>query len=269
MSKNITMLILSCDKFSDLWDGHIKLLEQNWHDRNMETYIVTDAPTDKAYENVKILSAETDFEWSERLAFALEYVKTDYVFITLDDYFLIEKVDNNSIIALTSMMEKENIDYVRLFKRPKRATRDELQGYDKINMLENGNDYSVNLYPGIWKKDFLRSCIKKPLNAWRFEVSLKKRAQEYGAKCVVSHRNEFKILDVVRKGKLLHYSARYFKKHPGIYNGSRGINSWNYEIMLFIKTCICRHLPLFLLVRFKKVFFKLGYHSFSVSADEL
>ena len=49
MSKNMTMLILSCDKFSDLWDGHIKLLEENWPDRDMETFIVTDAPSDKSY----------------------------------------------------------------------------------------------------------------------------------------------------------------------------------------------------------------------------
>lgn len=33
MKKNMTMLILSCDKFSDLWDGHIKLLEKNWPDQ--------------------------------------------------------------------------------------------------------------------------------------------------------------------------------------------------------------------------------------------
>lgn len=45
----MTMLILSCDKFSDLWDGHIKLLEKNWPDRDMDTIIVTDAPSHRDY----------------------------------------------------------------------------------------------------------------------------------------------------------------------------------------------------------------------------
>ena len=115
MSKNMTMLILSCDKFSDLWDGHIKLLEQNWSDRDIETYIVTDAPTDKKYPGIRIINAGTDVEWSDRLAYALKQVDTDYVFITLDDYFLIKKVDDQSIVNLMKMMEKEGIDYVRLF----------------------------------------------------------------------------------------------------------------------------------------------------------
>ncbi len=265
MSKNMTMLILSCDKFSDLWDGNVKLLEQNWPDRDMETYIVTDASTDKEYRDIKIIAAGTDREWSERLAFALQSVKTDYVFITLDDYFLVEKVNNSSIVALTDMMDEESIDYVRLFKRPKRATREELPGYTGVKRVDITCNYSVNLYSGIWKKEFIEYCVKKPLNAWEFEVSLHKCAEEYGAKCVVSLRNEYNILDVVRKGKLLHKSARYFKRHPGIYGGNREVNSWGYEIRLFVKTFLSRHLPVFLLKVLRKVFSKFGFHFFSYS----
>lgn len=179
MNKDMTLLILSCDKFSDLWDGHIKLLEQNWPDRNIDTYIVTDTPTDKKYPGVKIISAGTEVEWSDRLAFALKNVKTENVFVTLDDYFLIQKVDDQSISSLIDMMNKEHIDYVRLFPRPKRATREELPDYKGVNRIDTSCDYSVNLYSGIWKRSFIESCVRIPLNAWKFEVSLHKRAEEY------------------------------------------------------------------------------------------
>lgn len=265
--KNMTMLILSCDKFSDLWDGHIKLLEQNWPDRNMQTYIVTDSPSKKSYPGIKILSAGTEVEWSDRLAYALKYVDTDYVFITLDDYFLIKKVEDRSMVALMEMMEKENIDYIRLFPRPKRATREELPGYKGINMIDTACDYSVNLYSGLWKKAFIENCVRIPLNAWKFEVSLHKRAEEYGASCVVSHRNEFVILDVVRKGKLLHKSAAYFKKHPGIYNGKRETNTWRYEIKLTIQQQVARHLPWGLHQWLKHVMTKAGMHFYSDEAE--
>ena len=181
MSKNMTMLILSCDKFSDLWDGHIKLLEQNWPNRDMETYIVTDAPSDKCYQGIQIINAGADVEWSDRLAYALKQVKTDYVFITLDDYFLIKKVDDQSIVDLMNMMNQESIDYVRLFPRPKKATMEELPGYKGVHRIRTTGDYSVNLYSGIWKKQFAESTVRIPLNAWKFEVSLHKRAEEYGA----------------------------------------------------------------------------------------
>ena len=267
MSKNMTMLILSCDKFSDLWDGHIKLLEQNWPDRDMETYIVTDASTDKKYPGIQIINAGADVEWSDRLDYALKQVDTDYVFITLDDYFLIKKVDDQSISDLMEMMGKECIDYVRLFPRPKRATREELAGYKGIRKVDISCNYSVNLYSGLWKKAFIDSTVKMPKNAWQFEVLLHKRAEEYGANCVVSLRNEFQILDVVRKGKLLHKSAAYFKKHPGIYTGNREVNTWEYEIKLTIQQQVARHLPMPLKNKVKAFMTKRGHHYYSDEAE--
>ena len=259
----MTMLILSCDKYSDLWDGHVKLLEQNWPDRNMDTYIVTDKPCDKSYPNVKILSAGEGIEWSERLKYAIEQVKTDYVFITLDDYYLIKKVRDKSIASLLKMMEKENIDYVRLFIHSKKSILDELEGYKGIHNLNTKCNYSVNLYSGLWKKEFILAMIKEPQNAWQFEVSLSKRANEYGAKCVMSKRKEFEILDVVRKGKLLHKPYYYFKRHPGIYNGDRDVNTVWYEVKLGIKTIIGRYTPGKPKRALKKVLRKFGFEFFT------
>ena len=265
--KNMTMLILSCDKFSDLWDGHIKLLEQNWPDRDMTTYIVTDSPSDKHYPNIEILSAGTEVEWSDRLAYALKHVDTDYVFITLDDYFLIKNVDDQSIASLMDMMEKENIDYVRLFPKPERATKNELTGYSGIYQVDNNIQYCVNLYSGVWKKSFLESTCKTPETAWRYEVSLSKCARDYGAMCAVSSRNEFVILDVVRKGKLLHKAAKYFRMHPGIYKGDRQINTWKYEMTLGFQIFMADHLPLWAHKPAKKIMNLFGKSFFSDAAE--
>lgn len=50
MENNFSIIISTCDKFSDLWDAHILLLNQNWADRNVETFLVTDKPTDRTFE---------------------------------------------------------------------------------------------------------------------------------------------------------------------------------------------------------------------------
>ena len=263
LKEKATMLILSCDKFSDLWDGHVKQLEEYWPDRGMDTYIVTDKQADKQYENVKIFSAGDSAEWSDRLYKMLETVKTEYVFITLDDYFLIRPVSSEKILNLVGMMDSCGFDYVRLFKRPTRATREPIPGYEKAFYVDSSCNYSVNLYSGIWKTEFLKSCVAEPLNPWQFEVSLPRKACAYGAKCAVSNNDDFVILDVVRKGKLLHSSYNYFRKHPGIYNGNRELNTWGYEIRLGIKTFVGRHAPRPLYRAIKKVMRKFGYQFFS------
>ena len=263
LREQMTILILSCDKFSDLWDGQIKQLEKNWPDRDMETFVVTDAPTDRHYEGIRILSAGTEPEWSDRLAFALREVKTPYVFLTLDDYFLIEPVSTAQIETLVETMEAQKLDYLRLFPRPKSATLEELPGCKGIRRVDTTKNYSVNLYAGIWKREFAEYTVAKPLNAWRFEVSLPKRALDYGASCAVCTDKVYQILDVVRKGKLLHKSAAYFRKHPGIYEGDRETNTWSFEAKLWCKTMAGRHAPKPVKNALKKFLRKRGHTFFT------
>ncbi len=259
----MTMLILSCDGFSDLWSGHIKQLNTHWPDHGMRTIIVTDKEADRTFPGVEILPVCDAPEWTDRLKVALESVKTEYVFITLDDYFLIQDVDNAKMSDMINMMESERLDYLRFFLRPKRATAAPVDGYPNIFWIDTQFVYSVNLYSGIWKKRFLESTVDTSRNIWQYEVSLARQAREYGARCAMSKNCDFKILDVVRKGKLLHKSARYFKTHPGIYEGNREVNSWKYEFSLGFQQFFARHMPRPLVNAARNFMIKRGHHYFS------
>lgn len=259
----VTCLIFSCDNFSDLWEGNIKLFNENWSDREFESYIVTDKPTDRKIPGVNIIAAGSDKEWSERLKFALQFVKTDFVFVTLDDYFLIKKVDNDKMCSYLRLMIEGGYDYIRFYPRPKRATRDEIIGWRGVYNIDTSCNYSVNLYSCFWSKDFLAYTVQNPMNAWMFEISLSQQAIQYGAKCLCSYNDDYVILDVVRKGKILHKANRYFRKHPGIYAGSRELQSWKYEAKLWIKTMFARYTPKFLVQPFRSIFVKTGGQSFT------
>lgn len=263
LKDKVTCLIFSCDKFSDLWDGNIKLFNENWPNRDFETYIVTDKITDKLIPGIGIIAAGANMEWSDRLKYALQYVKTEYVFVTLDDYFLIKKVDNNKMDSYLSLMINGGYDYLRFYPRPKRATRKELSDYKGVYHVDTSCNYSVNLYSCFWTKKFLEYTVRDPKNAWMFEISLSQQAVQYGAKCLCSYNDDYVILDVVRKGKILHKANRYFKKHPGIYQGNRELQSWKYEAKLWVKTMFARYTPNFLIQPFRSIFVKTGGQSFT------
>lgn len=263
MKDKITCLIFSCDKFSDLWDGNLKMFRENWPERDFETYIVTDKPTDRTFPDVKIIAAGADMEWSDRLKYALDFVKTDYVFVTLDDYFLIEKVDNVKMENYLQLMITGGYDYLRFFPRPKGATREQLSGWKGVYHVDESYAYSVNLYSCYWSKAFLEYTVREPKNAWMFEISLCEQAVSYGAKCLCSYNKDYVILDVVRKGKILHSAHKYFKKHPGIYEGDRELQSWIFEAKLWVKTMVSRHSPAFIYPFFRYIFKKAGGQSFS------
>ena len=250
LKEKLTLMVHSCDKFSDLWDAHFSLLNKNWADRDVDTYLVTDLPTEKNFDGVTVFSAGEGKEFSERIQTVLPNIKTEYVLVTLDDYFDIYPILNEKIGRLIDIMEKEKLDYICIFDRPKTTVK--YKDYKDLYEVDLTKDYRVNLYPGIWRKNFMAKTIREPLNAWMYEVSLTPIARELGARCVQSKGGEFPILDVVRKGKLLRKSNRYLKKH-NLYHGDRPVRTVKEEFSLFVITWGNRLLPRFIVNAAKKI----------------
>lgn len=250
MRNELTLLIHSCEKFSDLWPAHFELLNKNWANRNIKTFLVTDEATDVSYDGVSIFSAGSGKELSERIESVLPLIQTEYVLVTLDDYFETEPINSNKIDSLIDVMEKETLDYICLFNRPKTNTH--LKDYRNLFEVDLTRNYRVNLYPGLWRKSFMEKTIREPLNAWQYEVSLTKIAYEINARCALSKGNEYPILDVVRKGKILRKAHRYLEKH-NLYHGNRAVCTQRDAFVLFVKTWIPRLLPNKLFRFIKKV----------------
>ena len=266
MSKRYTLLIHSCDKFSDLWEAHVKLLNRNWSDRNCPTYILTDSPKKQTFDKVDVLSAGDGKEITERTKYALNHISTEYVIVTLDDYFPIYPIDTDRIERLVDIMDQKGYDYLRLYHLPKGGMS--ATDNDDVYKLALDGDYRVNLYVGIWRKDFmLRTLGNKVLNAWEFEVTLTENARKANGNCAVSLGNEFPILDVVRKGRILPKAAQYLKRN-NLYHGNRPVMQLNAYYKLGVKEYGSRFLsklpnPVYQLI--KQCCVALGMKSFSVN----
>lgn len=265
MESKFSIIISTCDKFSDLWDAHIQLLNKNWADRNVDTFLVTDKPTDRTFENVNVVAAGEATEITERLRAVMPLIKTEYILFTLDDYFLTEKISTKAILEDIEDMKEQEIDYMRLsvLSRKNLKNRKAVEVADKIYLMDNwAREYVVSLYAGLWKKSFMKKTLNEALNAWQYEVALTKMARDMQARCAVSCRKEFPILDVIRKGKVLTKARAYFNKNP-IYIGTRETMKRKDEIMLGIRTWLRVWLPLPLFKAAKAVMRHRGYTFFS------
>lgn len=269
LKDKLTLLIHSCDKFSDLWPTHIKLLNQNWPDRGIRTILLTDKPRDDKYEGVELIGAGVGKEITERIRHVLPLIDTEYVLVTLDDYFVTTPIDTARIARLVEIMEREHYDYIRLYDRPHCPLTS--TAHKDIYTYTLDHDYRVNLYSGIWRKDFIeRTLGDKELNAWEFEVTLTERAHNANGNCAVSHGKEFPILDVVRKGKILP-KAWQFLKHNNLYDGDRsrmpyvayfklGIKEIGSRVLLILPTSFYQYI--------KKICVAFGMKSFSATNNK-
>lgn len=262
MFENLTLLIHSCGAYSDLWSGQIEMLNRHWNDRQIRTVILTDTnPHNYSFDNVEIFCAGEGKEITGRLSAFLPFIETEYVFVTLDDYYLLRDVDNARIKELLNFMDDNNYDYLRLFNAPHGGKALGKGIYEAI-IPDKKNNYYVNLYQGIWRKSFIEKTVDQSLNAWQYEVSLTPFAIDNGIKCAMTKGKEYRILDVIRKGKVLRKAHRYFKKDP-VYQGNREImplkDEWKLKFRDFVK-CI---LPRKLEQKLKKRMMKRGMTFYS------
>lgn len=243
LNKKVTLFISSCEKFSDLWELHLALLDKNWMDRSIECILMTDAPTKFKTVNVNVLCAGIDSVITDRIRSALKLINTKYVLFTLDDYLLINTIKTSDIEELINTMDNERLDYVRLYKYPKSRITQPLASNKNVEILTFDKRYDINLYPSIWKTSFLAAAIKgQTMDAWEFEVSLTPFAKQNGFKCARCTSNVFPIMDSVRKGAFLH-KARKFVSKSGYYKGNRGVISYREETKLWGMRMINTYLP--------------------------
>lgn len=261
MENEFSVIISSCDKFSDLWDKHIELYRKNWSNNGSKTYLVTDKPTQRTFEGVEIIVADGDMDFPSRIKYALQFVETPYVLLTLDDYFLINTVDNSKIETLVGRAKEEKIDYLLLYDRRKTDAR-RYKSIEVLHPIDLNKKYAVTLYPAIWSAEFLKKTVKEDLSPWLYEASLTKTATEEDAKCMFSHTGSFDILDVVRKGKLLHKAVRYFKKNK-IEIGNRETISYGIEFKLWLQDMISWYAPRGLFIFIKNIAKKFGVTFYS------
>ena len=230
MESELTLMIQTCGKFSDLWEAHMAFLESSWPD-HPEAVLVTDEPTDAVFPGVAVFAAGAGLHMPGRLAAVLPRIQSDYILLTLDDYFPIYPISTEKITRLVEIMASRQLDYIRLFPDPPAFRK--YPGERGLYQIDLAVDYAVNLYPGIWRRSFLEKTLPGPQDIWAYEVSLTHTARALNARCAMSWGREFPVLDVIRKGKLLRRAARYLGQR-GIAPEGREMVPLGEELRIFV-----------------------------------
>ena len=115
--KKMSIVVFSCDAYSDLWDGFFKFMDIHWPLRSFDCFLVNNNKEYKR-DGVKVINAG-DGDWSTRTRLALEQITTPFVMPFLEDYFISEIIDNTKIEDVLRYVEDERIEYYQLISTGK------------------------------------------------------------------------------------------------------------------------------------------------------
>jgi len=197
MDKRLSVLVVTCDKYSDLWDPFFKLFKKFWSDCPNDVYLGTN---NKIYDNpsVKTICIGGDKSWCENVKSMITQIPSDRILLLLEDFFLEETVNTNNVNKALQYAIDNDIDCLRVCPNPppQTITYKELN----IGLVKRNAPYYISTQPSIWKKDALAYLLKDGYSAWDFE---KKNTADTNLK-------ELKI-----------YSSKDFiiKRHNGVERG--------------------------------------------------
>lgn len=204
----IAVLVISCDKYSDLWEPCTKMFSKFWPDCEYDKFIVSNFKdcNQIGFSNLQIGNDRT---WSHGLKMAIERLndKYEYVFTMVEDYFFVEKVDNSYVKAMFDTFVALDGNFLSLFKLPSKLSNCN----EYFGELENIIPYRQSIGFTLWKTKTLNAILDENENAWEFEKNGVIRGFQYD-KFFGSYKN-YKVMNLVIKGKLVPSEYKIIKSY--------------------------------------------------------
>ena len=219
---NIAIVVMSCDSYSDLWDGFFETKERFWKDCPFNTYLVTNNKQCDLKHAVSIKCGD-EFNWVGRLRECLKTIKEDTIILMLEDYYISNYVDQKEVESLVDFLSQENVSYCKLETRGTKFPKKYKKDY--IRLITPDIRYGMSLITSVWKKSFLLDVLgEDDYTAWEFEI--RRNMADDTSKttdklCLCDIRNILNISHMVQRGKYLRSGLRFLKKQKVIIDYSK------------------------------------------------
>lgn len=166
MNDRVCVFIVSCDKYSDLWNPFFTLFFRYWPDCPYPVYL---ASNHKTYDHPKVIGLKTgdDVSWSFNTREALKQLEEPCCILFQEDFLLQRSVDTKRVDFLSEYMTNHEAACLRLYPSPPPdCPFDEDQ---KIGLLSKGSAYRVSLQTAIWDVAVLINLLNVDESPWELE----------------------------------------------------------------------------------------------------
>ncbi len=210
----LSILVMSCDKYSGIWDDFFNLKEKFWPDCPYKTYLATDS---KAYkkDGVEVIHFGNIREWSKCVRETIKKVDTPYVCLWLEDALICEQINTSIIESDMDYIVNNDVEFfcIEVKRRFKPETMEEIAPH--IRVIDPHQRYGVDTAVAIWEKSYFLEKLQKDCNAWQFEVDrCTEAATPEGIKGITlyddRHPANVSPIEVLRRGELRPHAIKFF-----------------------------------------------------------
>jgi hypothetical protein len=229
-TNKIAILVITCDKFSDFWQPCVDMFNKFWPDCPYDKYLMSNHEifSNNGFNNILV---GDDKSWSHGLKMALKNLDNEYeyVFTLLEDYYFIERINNDYMTKMFSSFVELQGNFLSLYKLPSKLNKCN----SFFGELENNIPYRQSCVFTLWKIKTLNDILDDNENAWEFEKVGVKRGFKF-EKFYGSYYN-FKVINVLVKGNLVRRDYRILKEIIPNVNINRPMFNWYQSLIIIFR----------------------------------
>ena len=166
---DFTIFVSSCDRYADTWHPFFTLLEK--HGGSLCDRPICLCSETKTYTHPSSLSIRTfryrkHATWSQRTMAALSTVETEYILFIIDDYFLLDTVNEETLrCALDYLSTHKDVGYLAIPNKPSDLEEECTEVAEKVDLTTK----RLYLTVSFWRTDYMKKILRKHESIWDFE----------------------------------------------------------------------------------------------------
>lgn len=177
-----SFLLSTCDSYADIWPPFFRLMNRYWPDCPYPVFVNTE--TEKLPENSPVSGTVLNCPvnhapWGQRMKLALAAIDTEFVLVTLEDYFICDEVNTDYVEEILDIMQKDSsIASFQLSasRYPEKMASN--TGALRYHDLEQAG-WKTHFVPTVWRKKILDKWIRPYESIWGFELYGSNRARRW------------------------------------------------------------------------------------------
>lgn len=166
MPKKIAMLVISCDKYSDLWPIFFGCWFKYWPNCPLKIYLGSNF---KKYDHkdITMINIGEDSDYSSNLSAMVDKIDEEYLILTVEDVFLSGPVDEGNLFLYFKEFFDNDAAYLKL--------QDTYPvGYHKDITIRTASiasniKYRLGMGLSFWNKGVLKENLVPGMSAWDME----------------------------------------------------------------------------------------------------
>ncbi len=167
-SAPVAFMVVSCDKYADLWDPFFHCLQKYWPDCPYAVYLLTNHKTYDA-PDVTVVNIGEDRSYSDNLRSALSQISEPWVILWLEDVFISERVDTQRFEAIIAEAQSIPVGYLKISPDLPLSYAD--AAGQEIGPIPKGVRYRSAIGLSLYNVETLKKLLTPEASAWDLDTS--------------------------------------------------------------------------------------------------